>query len=722
MSLFEELKRRNVFRVAVAYLVTSWLLLQLADLVLENIHAPDWVIQSIMLVLALGFPLAVIFAWAFELTPEGLKKEKDVDRTQSITHRTGRKLDFTIIAILAVAVVLLLADRFTGKEAGQQAADERTLAASEAAETAVPVGPRAKSVAVLPFVNMSSDPEQEYFSDGISEEILNALARVKDLKVAGRTSSFAFKGQNQDLRKIGETLGVEHILEGSVRKAGDTVRITAQLIQVDDGFHLWSDTYDRELTDVFAIQDEIASSILQQLKAHLLDGESNALAAERVNPEAYDLYLLAKQRIYERSRPALESATELLDRAIALDAGYAAAYAQRGVATLLLSDRDYGTIPEAESQAQGKLYIDQALRLDPQQPEALAALGLYYLDTPGQTAAAIKVLEQAHAINPNLVNASNWLQTAYLAAGRLQEGIETLESLRERDPLYRPGIGNLNQMYVFQNRLDDAKAQIDQIRPFMPHDPFLLRLEANVFYAEGQIAKGLAAAERALAIQPDNFPNREIVARGLAGTGQIERLINEGPEDQRLFALMQVGRSEEALISARKLADSGRDIGTLLGLLANYGRPGEAVAFVDERWPDLEAFHADHPAGNGRGISTMLDLAFALSEVGDQARFEQAMQYSRTGLERLSELGFTNSYLDMINAVYQTMAGDHQAAIDLLAKAVDGGYVSGSTRLSEGWAALDALKAEPEYQAVQAKMLDHLNAERAELGLEALET
>ncbi len=231
MSLFEELKRRNVFRVAVAYLITAWVLLQIADLVLQNIHAPDWVIQAFMLALGLGFPVAVIFAWAFEMTPEGIKKEKDVDRTQSITPQTGRKLDYIIIGVLAVSpwCSCCLTDSAPGR-----------LRLRPPGLNPWPLQPPdelAKSIAVLPFVNMSSDPEQDYFSDGISEEILNALARVKELKVAGRTSSFEFKGQNEDLRKIGETLGVENILEGSVRKSGTKVRITAQLIQVKDGFH-----------------------------------------------------------------------------------------------------------------------------------------------------------------------------------------------------------------------------------------------------------------------------------------------------------------------------------------------------------------------------------------------------------------------------------------------------------------------------------------------------
>ncbi len=270
MSFIDELRRRNVFRVGIAYTIATWVLLQITEVITPILDLPDWAPKLIFVILAVGFVPALIFAWAFELTPEGIKKEKDVDRTESITHHTGRKLDFVIIAVLVLAVGLLLTDRVFQSKGPEPEVGEIVATSS-------------RSIAVLPFVNISSDKEQEYFSDGITEEILNSLASVKELKVAGRTSSFAFKGQNQDLRRIGELLGVDHILEGSVRKAGTTVRITAQLVQVEDGFHLWSDTYDRELTDVFAIQDEIANEILKQLKARLLGEEPQVKAVLDLN-------------------------------------------------------------------------------------------------------------------------------------------------------------------------------------------------------------------------------------------------------------------------------------------------------------------------------------------------------------------------------------------------------------------------------------------------------
>jgi len=291
VSFFEELKRRNVFRVGIAYGVAAWVLLQIVDLVLDNVEAPDWVMDVFMMIVVLGFIVALVIAWAYEMTPEGIKKESDVVRNESVTHHTAKKLDVITLGAIGVLVLFMVVDRFVldpSNEVVQPGSEPALVNDAEPALNAVVKTPE-KSIAVLPFTNMSDDPSNEFFADGISEEILNALAKVKELKVAGRTSAFAFKGRNEDLRKIGEALGVNHILEGSVRKAGNTVRVTAQLIQVSDGFHLWSETFDRELTDIFAIQDEIANAILDAMKTELLDGQS--IASFEVDPTVYEKYL-----------------------------------------------------------------------------------------------------------------------------------------------------------------------------------------------------------------------------------------------------------------------------------------------------------------------------------------------------------------------------------------------------------------------------------------------
>ena len=717
MSFIEELKRRNVFRIAVAYLVSAWVALQLADIVLESIEAPNWVIQAFMLAIGLGFPLALVFAWAFEMTPEGIKKERDVDRSQSITRQTGQKLNRGIIVALSIAVVLLLFDRFVPMGSREQPAVE-PAARPAAAE-------QAKSIAVLPFVNMSSDTEQEYFSDGISEEILNSLARVKELKVAGRTSSFAFKGQNQDLRQIGETLGVDHILEGSVRKSGTKVRITAQLIQVDDGFHLWSDTYDREMDDIFAIQDEISTAILTELKAHLLVGEQITVTTARADSEAYDLYLLAKQRMYERTGPTIQSAAELLDRAIAIDDTYAPAYAQRGITTLLLSEGSgtYGEIPHEQAQSQGKLYLDKALDLDPELAEAWAGLGLYYIGglTADSWQQAIEPLQKALALNPGLINASNWLNNAYQALGKPAKAREVVMNMIERDPLYRPGVRNaINSFNVF-GQPELAMAHLDRIRPLIPNDSVIYSSEAAVLRWQGRFSEALTLADSAVELQSSNSVARMTRSFLWMDTHQFERVADEGEEWLPIFALTVLGRTEEASILAFRRAEELADVSTLFAFLNLVDRSDEVVSYLEERWPDLDSLRNDFPPYSGLGDFLMIDVSLAYSRTGNQQRFNEAMAHVRTVHDDLIAQGVNNMVFSMHEASYQAMAGDLQSSLEYLDKAISQGFIT-TTRITDAWPYLAPLEGDPRYEAIQDRMVEHLEAERAALGLDPATT
>lgn len=711
MSLIQELKRRNVFKVGIAYVITAWLVAQIADLVLDNIESPAWVIQTLMLILALGFPFAVIFAWAFELTPEGIKKEKDVDRTQSITRVTGRKLDFSIIAVLVLALGYFAIDKF---------AEKGSEPASDPAAGKTALSPAEKSIAVLPFVNMSSDPEQEYFSDGISEEILNALAKVKGLQVSGRTSSFAFKGENQDLRLIGETLGVNHILEGSVRKSGNTVRITAQLIRVDNGFHLWSETYDRELDNVFAIQDEIAKNILQQLKATLLEGEQSALTATRTNTEAYDLYLLAKQRLYERTGPTIEAAADLLDRAIALDPEYAPAYAQRGIANLLLAagSGTYGDIPLQQALAQGKLYLDKALQLDPDLAEAWAGMGLYHIQQPKpELTESTEALHKALSLNPGLIDASNWLHNALQALGKPGEAGRVVMDMIGRDPLYRPGIRNAVNSFIGFGQQDQAFAYLERIRPLIPNDAVIQSSEAAIRLSLGQTAQAAALIDSAVALQPSNSVARLTRSFTWLDTHQYERVAAEGEEWMPIIALTYLGRTEEASLLAFKRAEEQADVGTLFNFLNISGRSSELIAYLEERWPDLDQLQREFPAYSSFGYFLMLDVALAYSHAGNQQRFDNAMRRIESVHQELLTQGVKNSAFFMSEAAYLALAGDLDGSMDYLERAVDLG-ASTSKRMAFDWPQLAPLEGDPRFEAIQSRMLEHINSERQKLGLE----
>ncbi len=363
-AVWGELKRRNVVRVAVAYAVVSWLILQLTDVLMPLLSLPEWVGGLVFLLLVVGFPLALIFAWAFELTPEGLKKEKDVDRSESITQITGRKLDFAIIAVLAVALVFFASTHQWDSETGN----------AEIAD---------KSIAVLAFADLSPKGDQEYFSDGISEELLNVLAKIPGLRVAARTSSFQFKGENRDIIDIGKRLNVAMVLEGSVRKADLQIRITAQLVDASNGFHLWSQTYDRELANIFAVQDEISAAIVEALKEHLgLQVEGVQRVARTTTPEAYEDFLLGRNLIHRRTQPLLEQAVERFQAVLAADPDYAPAWVGLAEATILLLDSQntWGNLSREEVVARATPALERAIALDPDLADAYVARGLMYHD------------------------------------------------------------------------------------------------------------------------------------------------------------------------------------------------------------------------------------------------------------------------------------------------------------------------------------------------------
>lgn len=309
-SIWAELRRRKVVKVLVAYVIVAWLTLQISSVLVPLLSLPQWSGRLVFLLLVVGFPLAAFFAWAYDLTPEGLKRQSEVDSGVPITRQTGRKLDYLIIAVLGIAVISLVGERLFRAEEGTTPNPAVTV----------------RSVAVLPFVDMSPDKDQEYFSAGISEDILNQLSRIPGLLVAGRTSSFAFGGKNQDLREIGEKLNVAYILEGSIQKTGEKVRVTVQLIKAADGYNLWSDRYDRNLTDIFAIQDEIAKAVASAMSITLGVGEGDPQTGGTQSFDAYDAYLAGVSLFRQNESESTVQAIQLLEKAVALDPRYARAW------------------------------------------------------------------------------------------------------------------------------------------------------------------------------------------------------------------------------------------------------------------------------------------------------------------------------------------------------------------------------------------------------------
>ena len=437
MNFFRELKRRNVIRMAGLYLVGAWLILQVAQTLLPIFGTPDWVLKTMVVLVALGFIPALIFSWVFELTPEGLKRDHQVKPEESIAHLTGRRMDFMIITVLALALIYFAIDKFLlapRREAALVAA-----AAQQATLAARPTISK-KSIAVLPFADLSPGHDQEYFSDGMAEEILDALAQVQDLKVAGRTSSFYFRGRNENLHAIGEALGVANILEGSVRKQGDKVRISVELIQAADGFRLWSESYDGDLSDVFELQERIARAVVDELKV-VLQGNTPARLVPKAtnNIEAHQQYLRGRYFWNRRGFDNLQNAVVSFKAALAADPDYADAWAGLAQTYALIpeysasdpagNEKTIDTVSEALDAA------DHALRLDPASSRALSARAYVRCVYQFDWAKAEADYRAALASDPRDSAARHWYGELLMYQRRWPEAAIQFDAAIALDPL-----------------------------------------------------------------------------------------------------------------------------------------------------------------------------------------------------------------------------------------------------------------------------------------------
>jgi len=453
VSLFTELRRRNVFRVAAAYAITAWVLAQIADLAFDNFGAPDWVSKSVLFVLAMGFPLAVFFAWAFELTPEGLKKEKEVDRSQSITHETGRKLNYLIIAVLVVAVGFLLFERVPKTD--QDSGEVTATAAGKA------------SIAVLPFDNRSNREDDEFFTEGIHDDLLTTIANIGSMKVISRTSVMEYKDTTKKIPEIARELGVKNILEGGVQRAGNQVRINVQLIDAEKDEHLWAEIYDRELTaeNLFRIQTEVSNAIAKALQAALSPEEQQRIAKVPTNNlQAYETYLLGRQRWTTRTAESTAEAVELFRKAVEFDPGFAAAWA--GLGDAYRHQVPYGGVSASEAYPRAERAILRALELNPDLAEARAALGGLLHQKNRSDAAAVE-LERAIELNPSYSPAYNWLGLNLNTQGKYEQARDVFLQGLEVDPLSAILMFNLAHAY---NRLQQARRIRDLEDPVRARD------------------------------------------------------------------------------------------------------------------------------------------------------------------------------------------------------------------------------------------------------------
>jgi TolB-like protein len=468
-QLFQELKRRNVFRVAIAYLAVAWLIIQIADVVLDNIAAPDWVMQALMFFLAIGFPIAVLFAWAYEMTPEGIKRESEVDRDTSMTPQTGKKLNRMIIAVLVAAVAVLLVDKFMLRESVPE--DVVTD----------------KSVAVLPFVAMSSGPDDEFFADGLTEEILNSLTRVPELLVTARTSAFHFKGQDIPVPDIAEQLGVAHIVEGSVRRAGEQMRVTVQLIRAEDGFHLWSESYDRQTADTFGVQTDIAEKIASALNVVLDDDQLAAMRASGIrNPEAFIELQKGRALFFEahggNQLETLERANRHLERVLELEPRSSLAYVLHSdhyVHLLIEAAADRETSVEAIAEAGEQMQADlrNAIRYAPDDATRRGIMYDMALLT-GEWRGIVPLFDEI--ARDTTCYSPGWANMTTVAFGQAEQAARVMQRMNECDPL---DFGNWMILVEAQSALGDFEAAIDSARTGLQADshPLIRQELLNAF-------------------------------------------------------------------------------------------------------------------------------------------------------------------------------------------------------------------------------------------------
>ena len=586
MNLFQQLKNRNVFKVASVYLVTSWVILQIVSVLTPYLHLPLVFGTVVAVILAIGFPVACIFAWAFELTPEGLKFSSDVAPADSIRERTGSKINHLLSVSLAAALLFIAWDHFYNPGIDES---------------------KELSIAVLPFQDMSADQSQEYFGDGMAEEILNALARIKSLVVISRTSSFAFKNKNDDIRTIGQTLGVNYVLEGSIRKDNRKIRITAQLIDVASGRHVWSETYDRKLEDIFALQDELTLAITRALQLNLLPEEVSHEAGMTDNQEAYELFVRGRELVYERAPETLPQAKEYLEQALALDNDFHLARAQLW-AVYWVAER-LGVFSQAVVQAEQQQIFMQ-LQVAPDFPLKHFVLA-GYLEDHQEVELAGQSIMQAYEQAPNEPLIENWaLQFISFYSG-VDEGIRQRLEVKKRNPLDKLNLASLVTNAIIADRPDlveetvlalekldpessfTGEARLEQLYT-LQHDP--VRALAYLHQFQGTKGRVMNSAEIGLNILLNN---------NLEAIRLISQTLRDNPEGYRdyetSFILLmhkewQGTLSEEELQAFHALvvpAEFQQEVSMTLSLLLGDPAPFE-LAFAEEG-----VISEKHPAFQG---------------------------------------------------------------------------------------------------------------------------
>ena len=708
-----ELNRRKVLRTVGAYAVAVFVLLQLMDAAVEPLRLPDWVPTLVVLVVILGFPLVFLLAWHLEIRSDGIYRTTG----EGLLSRSQSALLFSIMLLAMGGLGTVFYQYYSG------VFDASAVATSEPQrEFSAPQN----SIAVLPFADLSAEGNQGYLGDGIAEEILNLLAQVKGLNVAARTSSFAFRESLDDIREIGRLLNVRTILEGSIRTSGDRVRLTAQLINVDDGYHIWSQDYDRELTDIFEIQDEVAENIAGAL-VDSFDGLEIKPAARSDSLAASQAYRTGRLHWWRRTPEELQKAIEDFATALEHDAQFAPAYAAMADTWLLLAL--YGNISTVKATEKAQKMIDKALALDPESAEAFAALGLARWQI-GQMDAAESALRQAVELNEDYIPAQLWLAGVLGEQGRYPEEHLVLQQAMQRDPLNELLMVNYAGNLSMRGDWVSGKEMLGGLLEVRPDSTILLRFMSKMELYNGNLVEGWTLADRAYQLQPGNPEDIANLAQTWVLLGQpdeAEKLVLKGLEasDQNMnllgthfLTLIVRKRYEEAESLLREqMAEYGeqlpdalkRKFNMQLGLIAMVrGDVPKARGLLVSALPE-----DDEPTYSGDEIMILTLAALATDEMGDEQAAEEMLEQAERVIKRGRLNGVDNPGIYYSEAVLLTMREDYSRAMEKLQEAYNRGF-------REKWVLdidgrLEPLRNQPEFIGLMDQITEDISRAKAEI-------
>ena len=691
MSLFSELRRRNVVRVAGLYLVVAWLLLQVAGFLENALKLPDWFDGLVTALVLLGFPVALILAWAFELTPEGVRPTTSSDDPPAPT----RAVDWLLVVLLTVVAGMLIWNRVSPPIAAGLPVPP---VAEAPAETTGPV-----AVAVLPFADLSPEGDQDYFSDGLAEELLNVLARESGLRVAGRTSSFAFKGKQAPVKDIAAALNVSHVLEGSVRKAGKQIRVSVQLVKAADGFPIFSESYDRSLEDIFAVQDEIARAVGRALELRF----TLSPRARAPDVGAYEQYLTARELIYTRTRANLLKAESLLETAMARAPEYAPIYASLAVVKMLLSDMQggYGERDAKTALPEAKGYVDRALELDPELADAHAVLGLYRDSRPG-LGDSVPPLKRALELNPQHTEAQLWLANARPFS---LESFALLERLVDRDPGFIPAVSNLAGHYTRRGDFDRARAVLGRAGA-VPGLKDRVRVQlASIALTEGRLAEAYRRAKSALDEAPRDIGARALLAVSLIMLGDFDRAGELGVPEAQAWKLWLTGDIKGAVKVVRSRSPS-KSMSHIAMPLYIEAEDYESAAKY------FEALHDGKPTTLTGPDDLRMDVAnavFAYKQLGQHDEADRLIEIGTAWRERAKTMGYDfGPTMRILDAEFAAALGEAGNAARFVQASLDSGLIGAASRSP----LLARVLSRPMGIKAMKIIRERVNAEREKLG------